>query len=251
LVTLVVYLSSGATDAAREHLECLIRGDVAIAYQKASPAFRATIGLDAYQALVNARPLLRQTKDISLSDRKVENDIATVTAQLTDHGGAHRSVPMRLRKESGEWLMIAIDLSGIPAQQGSPVKPETTNPTEGLKPAAPDEKGRSVGTVVFGSGRTESGELIKPGEIVSSSIETLSADIALVNHPLGGAVRVWIEHIASGRQTAPVSATIEGEGSGNLPFDLHLGEEKLSPGKYHLVILLDEDMRVVREFEVR
>lgn len=251
LVMLVVFLTSGATDAAEEHLQSLIRGDVATAYQKASPAFRETISLDAYQALVNARPLLQQTKDISIPDRQMDNDIATVTAQLTDSAGALRSVPMRLRKEGGEWLVIAIDLSAVPAQQQPPTKPETTNSPEGLKPAAPGNKERSVGMVVIGSGRTESGALIKPGEVVSSAIETLSADIALINHPLGGAVQVWIEHIASGRRTAPVSATIEGEGSGNMPFDLHMNEEKLTPGKYRLVIVLDEDMRFVREFEVK
>lgn len=250
-VGLILLLTGGATDAARKHLERLIRGDVATAYQKASPAFRATISLDAYQALVQARPLLQQTKEISIPDRKVENDIATVTAQLTDQGGVLRSVPMRLRKEGGEWLVIAIDLGGIPAQAAPPAPIGSANPPPPPQPTAPESKEPGIGTVVFGSGRDEAGALIKPGEPVSQTTDTMSADIALLNHPAGGGVMLWIEHIASGRKTAPVSATIEGEGSGNLPFDLHLSEEKLTPGKYRLVIVLGEDSKFVREFEVK
>jgi len=253
LVFLVLLLTGGGVDAAKEQLNLLVSGDVGTAYQKTSPAFRKEITLDDYTALVNSRPLIRQTKSISIPERQVENDITTITAQLTDAAGVVRGVPMRIRKEGGEWLVIAIDLAAFPAQVATPppAEPEATPPPEGLKPAAPGNNGRGVGTVVIGSGRTESGALIKPGEVVSSAIETLSADIALINHPLGGAVQVWIEHIASGRKTAPISATIEGEGSGNLPFDLHMNEEKLTPGKYRLVIVLDEDMRFVREFEVK
>jgi hypothetical protein len=36
-----------------------------------------------------------------------------------------------------------------------------------------------------------------------------------------------------------------------MPFDLHLSEEKLMAGKYRLVILLGEDSRFVKEFEVQ
>ena len=273
LVASIYFLTSGPTESAKEHLQYLVRGDVATAYQTSSPALRETISLETYQALVSARPLIQKTRDISIPERQMENSIATVTTQLTDNSGVVRSVPMRLRKEGGEWLVIAIDLSSIPvelppagtsapsgantatnatAPPATPTTPDMeTKPAEGLQPAAPGDKGRGVGSVTFGSGRTESDALINPGTVVPSSIETLSADISLINHPPGGSVQVWIEHIASGNRTAAISATIEGQGSGNLPFDLHLGEDRLVPGKYRLVILLDEDMRFEREFEVK
>jgi hypothetical protein len=230
---------------------------VETAYQKTSPAFRKEITLDDYTTLVNSRPLIRQTKSISIPERQVENDITTITAQLTDAAGVVRGVPMRIRKEGGQWLVIAIDLSAFPAQVATPPPaapapaPAPDRAINTPKPEQPQGNEPGVGVVVVGSGRNEAGALIKPGEKVSGSIETLSADIALINHPLGGKVRVWIEHIDSGNKTEPITATIEGAGSGNLPFDLHLNKQKLALGKYHLVILLGEDQRFVREFEVQ
>lgn len=127
----------------------------------------------------------------------------------------------------------------------------TTNRPEGTKPTGVEGKQPSIGDVKIGSGRDESGTLLQPGQIVSSSAEILCADIPLLNHPLGGGVLIWIENVTTGHRTAPLSATIEGEGSTMLPLDLPLSDERLIPGKHRLVIVLGEDHRFVKEFEVR
>lgn len=251
IIALILFFTGGATDAARDHLNKLVRGDVVSAYEAASPAFRESLSLEAYKSMVASRSDIQQTRSVSIPERGIENGIANITAQLTDSHSVVRSVPMRLRKEGGRWLLIAIDLSAFPSANSpsAPVEPAPiSSQSNAPKPARGEPR---IGTVVIGSGRNESGALVRPGEaIVGSTTMTLSADIELIDHPLGGGVQVWIENTGNGRRTAPVAATIEGEGSGNMPFDLHLDDEKLPPGSYRLVILLGEDTRFVKEFQV-
>jgi hypothetical protein len=137
VIGLVIYFSSGSSDAAKEHLNSLIKGDVETAYEKASPAFREMVSLDRYRSMVDARPLLRQTRSITIPETKMENGVVTLTAQLTDTVGVDRKVSMRMRKEGGQWLVIAIDLSAFPVEtaNGTPPADGILKPTEATKPA--------------------------------------------------------------------------------------------------------------------
>ena len=239
---LVLLLTGGAADAAKGHLEQLARGNIAAAYQEASLALREQVSLEAYSALVQKRPAIARTRSISVPERNVENGISNLTAQVTDDAGVVRPVPMRLRKESGTWRVIAVDLTAFP-----------TGPVEGSgKPSTSTGSGPRVGSILIGSGRNEAGALLNPGKsLKAAKAETVSADIALIDHPLGGSVQAWLEDLGSGRGFCQVSATLNGEGSADLPLDLLLGEQKLKPGRYQLVILLGEDKRFTKEFEVQ
>ena len=251
-IALILLLTRGVTDAAKDHLNMLARGEVDAAYQAASPVFRDLVKLEDYRALVERRPAIRQTRSISVPERGVEDGIANLTAQVTDSSGVSRDVPMRLRKEADRWRVIAIDLNAFPATPpstpGSRPSPPPTPAGEVLK--KPDNRPR-VGDIVIGSGRDENGVLLHPGATVPATASMLSAEIPLIDHPLGSPVMIWIEHITSGRKMLTVSATIEGTGSVHLPLDLPLGDEKLTPGKHRLVVQLDEDSRFTKEFEVQ
>lgn len=254
LVGGVLLLTGGAVDAAKEHLGLIKEGRVEEAYQATSPDFQKLVTLAGYRELVEARATVLATAEIGVPERDVENGVATITAQIKDVGGAVYDVPMRLRKEGDAWRMIAIDFSEVPvgSPSGAPVDPavpraDPVKAPEDPLPAAPP----SVGTVVFGSGRDDAGDLIWPGNQVSRTAGQISADIQLINHPAGGRVRVWIERKGGGARTEPVEGSVEGQGSGNLTFNLKLGKEGIEPGDYLLVVQLGEGERSETAFKVK
>ncbi len=255
----VFHLSGDATEAARKHVELIGSGDVDQAYESASATLREMISLEGYRQVVETRPVLRHVRDVSFPERSVEAGVATVTARLEDDSGRSFDVPMRLRKEGDEWRLLAIDWSSVPVEPGEPrpVAPPTPRarpadprplvpPTTRTVPSRP-----SVGAVAIGSGRDGDGRLIRPGQPVSRAAPQLSANIELVDHPKGGRVRIWVERAETGDRTEPVEASVEGEGSGNLTFNLDLGGEGLPPGEYRLVVLLGEDGRFETPFRAQ
>jgi hypothetical protein len=260
LVTAVFHFSGDATEAAKKHVELIGAGDVERAYESASADLRQVTPLESYRRLVETRPVLRRIREVSFPERSVEAGVATVTARLEDESGRVFEVPMRLRKEGAEWRLLAIDWSGVPAEPGqdrteerptdrTPARPAQRAAAPSTRPTRPTRSGGpSVGTVVIGSGRNSDGRLIRPGQPVSGSAERLSADIELVDHPRGGRVLIWIERADTGGRTEPVEAAVEGEGSGNLTFNLSLGDEGIPPGEYRLVVLLGEDARFETPF---
>ena len=259
LVVAVFQFSGDATEAARTHVELIGAGDVERAYQSASEDLREVTPLESYRLLVEARPVLRQIREVSFPERSVDAGVATVTARLEDESGRVFDVPMQLRKEGEEWRLIAIDWSGVPVESEesrgeAPAAPPSARAAPPEAPAAPPAPRAtpsdrpSVGTVTIGSGRDGAGRLIRAGQPFSASAERLCADIELVNHPRGGRVRIWVERADTGARTEAVEASVEGEGSGDLTFNLDLGEEGLPAGQYRLVVLLGDDGRFETPF---
>jgi hypothetical protein len=261
LVIVVFGLSGDATKAARAHVELIVSGDVEQAWATTSATLREVTSLESYEQVVKARPVLRRIRDVSFPERRVEGDVATLTARLEDDASRTYDLPMRLKKEDDEWRLVAIDWSAVPPE--SPPEPEA-RPAPAVVPARapaprpvppptprPSSAGPSVGTVVIGSGRDGAGRLLQAGAPIQRGATRLSADIELIDHPLGGRVLVWLERADTGARTEPVEATVKGEGSGTLTFNLDLGEEGLPPGEYRLVVLLGEEGRFETPFRAQ
>lgn len=250
----VLWFTDDAVEAGKGHLALIRDGRVEEAYQSTSPDFQKEVPLAGYREMVEARAVLREMRDIRIPERNIENGVATITARVKDAGGNGYNVPMRLRKEGEQWRVIAIDWNEVPVgsaaggadapavPRADPVAP----PAEPLPMADP-----SVGKVVIGTGRDDDGHLIWPGRTVAKTAERISADIQLINHPAGGRVRVWIERKDGGGRTEPIEAMVEGQGGGNLTFNLKLGDEGIEPGDYLLVVLLGEDGRFETPFKVK
>ncbi len=127
------------------------------------------------------------------------------------------------------------------------VRPLT--PPQTASEATPQPGSSSVGKIVIGAGRNPKGALLNPGRPIPTGSPTISADIELINHPLGERVQVWVER--DGNRTEPVDATIEGAGSGVIPYDLQLNNTPFPKGNYTVVVLLGETKRFSAPFEMR
>ena len=446
VLTLAFSLSSGAVDAMNTHLGFLKTGNIEKAYEGTSAGFRSATSLEQYRAFITSYPVLSSGGSASFDDRSVENGVATISGTITDSAG--RKVPLRaqLVKEGTEWKVMAVDLTGKPAEDQSnvPNPPATKTEPEGWLPlfdgktlngwqasdspgsfrvengaivaqgprshlyytgpvqngsftnfefstevqtfpgansgvyfhtrlqtqgwpstgyevqlsnsdpagtrpggttsrsgslwglvdapqavasdnewftltirvegkrittqingttivdytepsdivrpenlagrllsngtfalqasdpnskvlfrslrvrplaatnttnGAPQPGSSAVGKIVVGAGRTSNGTLINPGKPIPMGSPTISADIELINHPLGERVQVWVEK--DGNRTEPVDATIEGAGSGVIPYDLKLNNTPFPKGTYTVVVLVDETKRFSVPFEIR
>lgn len=116
VIAILFHVSTGgATEAARSHFEMIKSGDVDSAWRTTSEAFRSVTSLENYHGLVAARPALGQTAEISISERKLDNDLATLQVQLSTTIGPIYNIPVQVRKESdGRWRVSALDYSGVP-----------------------------------------------------------------------------------------------------------------------------------------
>jgi hypothetical protein len=126
-----------AKSAARGHLDLIKNGKVTLAYQQTSPDLQSLLPLEQYQALIDARPLLRSIARISFPVFERDNDVANLTARVRFADGLTSEVPMRLRKEAGQWRLIAIDLGQVPLDDAPPASTlPPTDPTPLQQPPA-------------------------------------------------------------------------------------------------------------------
>ena len=122
--------TNDAKAAARGHLDLIKNGQVALAYQQTSPDLQALLPLEQYQALIGARPRLKSIERISFPIFERENDVANLTARVRFADGLTSDVPMRLRKEAGQWRLIAIDLGQVPVDDApAAAAPPPADPT--------------------------------------------------------------------------------------------------------------------------
>ncbi len=234
----VVYsASSGAVEATRNHLTFLKNGNIEAAYAGTSSGFQSATSLDQYRQFVSSYPVLSDVVSSSFSDRSVENGVANLSGTITDSRGAESSFRARLVKENETWKIVGIDLTGGNSDSSG-------NPSGGNSDVV-----SSVGTITIGAGRKPDGSLINPGRPIPVDAADLSADIELINHPLGERVQIWIEQGTN--RTEAFEATVEGAGNGNITFDLPLANIKFPQGQYLLVVTLAEERRFTMGFELR
>jgi hypothetical protein len=282
-MVLAFSLTSPAVDAVNAHLAALKQGQVELAYQGTSSDFQGATSLDAFRQFVDSYPVLKDVAKTSFDERSVENNLATLKGRITNSTGAVTAFNAQLSKEGDSWKVQALDLPGAqavaqpPASQpappapvpsaaapgGTPMPPAATpvppapavpavpaTPPTPATPTAPTAAGESsVGTIVIGAGRNADRSLVNPGQPIPVGSPKISADIALINHPQGERVQVWIEQGTN--RTEPIEATVEGTGSGNLPFELNVGDSPFPAGRYTLVVGLGGTKRFTQEFEIK
>lgn len=246
-----------ALAAARNFINLISAGEVELSYRRASPDLQATTPLKSYLAVIQERSALRDTMKVDFSTSQPDaNGTLILRARLETTDGRRFEVPLRLRNESGQWRVLAVDWSNVPvtrrnvAPQPQPaVAAPRTQPRPADAGSAVGEK--SVGTVVIGAGRNQDGTLVRPGMAIPSNAARISADIQLVNHTAGDRVRVWVERTDGSARTEAIEASIAGQGTGYMPFELKLGDDGIPVGAYRLIVMLGEDRKFATDFNVR
>ncbi len=244
-----------AEDAARTAIRACLKlikeNKVEEAYEQASSDFKAAAPLKLYLPIFRERPVLRDIEKIDFTEfPESDANIKVYRVHIQTTGGLKFDVPMRMRLEQGAWRMLASDWSQVPVGPQSPVARPTATPEVRVS-APPPSNEPSVGTVIIGAGRTGDGALVRPGQPVPHDAERISADIQLVNHTANARVEAWVERMDGEARTEAIIASIDGQGSGYVPFDLKLGDEGIPVGEYRLVVLLENHKKYVTAFEVR
>lgn len=244
VLVLAFSITTPAVDALEAHLEALKRGNIEEAYQGTSAAFRDATSLDDYRRFIDSYPVLKDVAETGFSERTVENGVATLKGSITDSQGNSTALNAQLLQEGDAWMIQLIDLPNPPAPNPAASSNGSTNSV-----VTANSLESSVGPIVIGAGRNTDGSLVNPGQPIPVNAPTISADIALINHPAGERVQVWVEQ--GENRTEPIDGVIEGTGSGNMPFELHLGNSQFPPGRYTLVVSLGETKRFTQDFEIR
>lgn len=107
-VAIPFMLTQGAVDAAQAHVTQAGAGNVDMAYAGCASAFREATSLAQFQAFVEANPRIYKSTALSFSNRKVENDLATLTGTASGPEG-DQALEIRLRNEGGAWKVEGLD----------------------------------------------------------------------------------------------------------------------------------------------
>lgn len=118
VVGIAVFATSGPADAVSAHMAALAKGDDAGAYALTSSGFRSQTSATQFAAFATANPILRTGK-LSIGEREVTGDTATLTAELTAPDGTKRTLDFQLVKEGGDWKIAAYRLRAA----GAPTVP--------------------------------------------------------------------------------------------------------------------------------
>lgn len=143
-----------AKEVARAHLNRIKAGETDSAYQQLSPDAQAAISCEQYAALIAERPILRGVETIFFPEFERNNNTVTLKARAHTAAGIEFDIPVQLRKESGQWYIVELDLNGVPAGSTSskpvpsvekaPVPPAEENPGAGYQSSASVETSSAV-----------------------------------------------------------------------------------------------------------
>jgi hypothetical protein len=116
------FMSSGAVEAVRAQLSDIKAGNLDAAYARTTASYQATHSAAAFAAFVERHPGLKGNTDSTFTNRKVENNTATISGSLT-HAAGTESVSYTLVKEGQEWKISGIVVDGDDGSSGSTEAP--------------------------------------------------------------------------------------------------------------------------------
>lgn len=115
IIAIALYATSGVTDAVRSQLIALRTGDYVKAYSYTSKDFQNSTSFDAFKKFIDHYPALKNNKDSTFTNRKIENSEGEVSGTLEAADGTTTPIQYRLIKENGHWKILSIEVrpSGV------------------------------------------------------------------------------------------------------------------------------------------
>lgn len=104
----VFFFSRQPVSVVKAQLAEIREGRLDAAYARFSDRGRERLSRDAFIALVDAHPGLRDNADASFWNRSLNNDRMRLSGTLTARSGAKEPVTYMLVRERGEWKVAAI-----------------------------------------------------------------------------------------------------------------------------------------------
>jgi predicted component of type VI protein secretion system len=98
---------------------------IAEAYARTSSGFRVRNSQPEFEAFVMAHAALRDNANLTVFQRSIDNDVATLTgATLVSSSGERETATFRLVKEEGEWRVDAIEFAASSSRLVEPPAPQ-------------------------------------------------------------------------------------------------------------------------------
>jgi hypothetical protein len=124
LLVVVFRLTGPAVDSAKAHLDMLSRGKIEEAYDSAAQAFKDATPLGAYKKFLETYPALTRVKDLSLNERSVNNQGASLNGTIATTDGAVLPIKIRLVREKDQWRILGIEVEPAgPSESSDATKP--------------------------------------------------------------------------------------------------------------------------------
>ena len=103
--------TADASKVANNQIALIKAGDIKGAYDLTSKAFQAATTFAQFEDFVKKATPLSNYKEYSFTDRKVENDLATLSGTTVAQNGTVYKLEYRLVKEDGVWKVLGIDVN--------------------------------------------------------------------------------------------------------------------------------------------
>lgn len=108
---LIFYFTSGFTHEARAQLDDIKAGNLDAAYYMTSTGFQKEVPIDTFKRLINEHPILKNFKNVSFTEKKVENGLAYIAGTIEDQDNTVMKIEYQFVKEDGKWKIQAFRLS--------------------------------------------------------------------------------------------------------------------------------------------
>lgn len=118
-------MTQAPVSATQAMLADLKANRIAEAYARTSSGFRVRNSQPEFEAFVMAHAALRDNANLTVFQRSIDNDVATLTgATLVSSSGERETATFRLVKEEGEWRVDAIEFAASSSRLVEPPAPQ-------------------------------------------------------------------------------------------------------------------------------
>jgi len=110
-------LTADVVKAAEDYLATLNRGQTREAYEMSASGLRKETSLAQFNKVVAQFPILNHHTAFKVNSRNLQNEIGTVTGELSDGSGKRADIEFILVKENGVWRVLSLHVKMIAWQK--------------------------------------------------------------------------------------------------------------------------------------
>ena len=243
IVFLALFFTRGLPDAAREQLSAIKSGDTAVAYSMTSKAFQQESSMDDFKKFIDKYPVLHDYKDITFTERKIENGLGYLNGTIEGTDGSKMQIEYQLVKENDKWKIQAIRISDVGLSSSAE---DTQSPFQ----AANDRSGIVLHDVLINDLADEEGYVSDTKSTLSKSAPKIFATVQVVAPNGKGKVETILVQ-SNGERIGPTMGEITKKGNIMKAFSFTRTTEKWPPGKYSIIVNLSSGESKVVNFQVK
>ena len=110
---LAMNMTADVVKATEDYLAVLKRGQPREAYEAAAAGLRKETSLTQFNKVVAQFPILSQHTKFKITSRNLQDDVGSVSGELSDNAGSRAEVEFVLVKEAGVWRVLMLHVKTI------------------------------------------------------------------------------------------------------------------------------------------